>query len=193
MRIFQPVPDQIPQAAEPPARHNRFSVNRTAGSMPVFKAQSPGTLSFNAQDPLPKVETGQKPSFADLIDIVNPLQHIPVVNTIYRHMTGDQISAPAQFMGATLYGGPLGGALSLANIAVEDYTGRGIGDTVMGFNDRPENAPVTLVSKRKPEAPRMAGTIPVWHKVDDRTPITPAKGDFTMLLNTLSKDNPKIS
>src|SRR5215470_6180450 len=28
--------------------------------------------------------------FGDLVDIVNPLQHIPVVATIYRNMTGDR-------------------------------------------------------------------------------------------------------
>ncbi len=30
-------------------------------------------------------------SFGDIVDIINPLQHIPVVSTIYREMTGDDI------------------------------------------------------------------------------------------------------
>ena len=29
--------------------------------------------------------------FADLIDIINPLHHIPVVNVIYRNLSGDAI------------------------------------------------------------------------------------------------------
>jgi hypothetical protein len=29
--------------------------------------------------------------FWDFVDIVNPLQHIPVVNTIYRELTGDTV------------------------------------------------------------------------------------------------------
>ncbi len=28
-------------------------------------------------------------SFWDFVDIVNPLQHVPVINTIYRELTGD--------------------------------------------------------------------------------------------------------
>ena len=31
-------------------------------------------------------------SFSDVLDIVNPLQHIPVVSTVYRMITSGQIS-----------------------------------------------------------------------------------------------------
>ena len=31
-------------------------------------------------------------AFADVLDIINPLQHIPVVSTLYRSLTGDTIA-----------------------------------------------------------------------------------------------------
>jgi hypothetical protein len=73
------------------------------------------------------------PSFGDLLDIVNPLQHLPVVGTLYRKLTGDQISTPAKIAGDAIYGGPVGLLSSLGDTAFEAVTGKSVGDTVMGF------------------------------------------------------------
>lgn len=90
-----------------------------------------------------------------LIDIVNPLQHIPVVSTIYRHFTGDTISPAAKIAGGTLYGGPVGGGLALADVAFENINGHDAGETVLaaftGAGDTPPViddavAPVMLAS-----------------------------------------------
>ncbi|MCZ6590982.1 MAG: hypothetical protein O7B98_07575, partial [Alphaproteobacteria bacterium] len=67
------------------------------------------------------VESGS--FFENLLDIINPLQHIPVVSTIYRAITGDQIAAPARLIGGALFGGPLGFASASANLLLEDVTG----------------------------------------------------------------------
>ncbi len=67
-------------------------------------------------------------SFNDLIDIVNPLQHIPVVSTFYRETTGDEISAAPRVMGSTLFFGPLGFVGALANVVIEENTGMDIGE-----------------------------------------------------------------
>lgn len=61
--------------------------------------------------------------FENLLDIINPLQHIPVVSTIYRAITGDEIAAPARLIGGALYGGPMGFASASANLFLEDITG----------------------------------------------------------------------
>ena len=53
--------------------------------------------------------------FADLLDVINPLQHIPVIANLYRAITGDQISPPARMAGGTLFGGPIGFVSSLVN------------------------------------------------------------------------------
>ncbi len=73
------------------------------------------------------------PSFLDLLDILNPLQHIPVVSAIYRRVTGDEISPMARIAGGLLYGGPVGLATAFANGLLEETTGRDLGGTVLAF------------------------------------------------------------
>jgi hypothetical protein len=62
-------------------------------------------------------------SFWDFLDVVNPLQHIPIVNHIYRAVTGDTIKPHAQIIGSTLFGGPLGFAVATASTVVETANG----------------------------------------------------------------------
>ncbi len=66
-------------------------------------------------------------SFSDILDAVNPLQHIPLISTFYRESTGDDIAVAPRVMGSTLYFGPLGLVGALANVFVENNTGRDIG------------------------------------------------------------------
>ncbi len=61
-------------------------------------------------------------SFADLLDVINPLHHLPVIGELYRSITGDTISAPARMAGGTIYGGPIGFVSSLVNTVVEEAT-----------------------------------------------------------------------
>ncbi len=69
--------------------------------------------------------------FGDLIDIVNPLQHIPIVSSIYRWITGDEISPGSAMAGGALFGGPLGFAGAVANAAFEEVTGDDIAGTAI--------------------------------------------------------------
>ncbi len=87
----------------------------------------------------PREATGDF-SFEDLIDLVNPLQHIPGVATLYREITGDQISAPAEVLGGMLYGGPVGFVSAMANTLVREASGQDIGQNVLAaiFNDGPD-------------------------------------------------------
>ena len=68
-----------------------------------------------------------------VLDIVNPLQHLPVVSTIYRAVTGDTIGAPARLVGGALYGGPLGAASAAVNLIVEGETGHDIGEHALAL------------------------------------------------------------
>lgn len=72
-------------------------------------------------------------SFADFLDVINPLQHIPIVSTLYRAITGDTIKSAEQLAGDTLYGGMIGFAASVANITFKEITGKDAGDTVLAF------------------------------------------------------------
>lgn len=70
-------------------------------------------------------------SFADMLDVINPLQHIPGVSTLYRAITGDVIGAGAQIAGGAIFGGPIGLVASIANLIFEQETGKDIGGHVM--------------------------------------------------------------
>lgn len=58
-------------------------------------------------------------TFGDILDIINPLQHIPLVNTFYRKLTGDTIAPSMQIAGDALFGGPIGAVVSIATTAVK--------------------------------------------------------------------------
>jgi hypothetical protein len=72
-------------------------------------------------------------SFADLLDVINPLQHIPLVSTAYRELTGDTISSGARIMGGALFGGPIGFVTALANEIVESVSGKDIGGNLFAM------------------------------------------------------------
>lgn len=95
--------------------------------------------------------------FSTLLDIINPLQHIPLVSSLYREITGDQISPTARIVGGGLFGGPIGLASASANAIFEQASGDDIlGHAVAMFADGAE-ADVT---------PQQAGT-PIIHQQAD--------------------------
>lgn len=74
--------------------------------------------------------------FGDVLDVVNPLQHIPVVSNIYRQVSGDDIRGLSRVAGGALYGGPIGAASSAVNAIVEAQTGRDIGGHIFAFDGK---------------------------------------------------------
>lgn len=71
--------------------------------------------------------------FLDIVDMINPLQHIPVVGTIYRALTGDEIKPIAQIVGGAVFGGPIGAAGGIANAIVQSETGKDIGGNALAM------------------------------------------------------------
>lgn len=72
-------------------------------------------------------------TFADLLDTINPLQHLPIIAPLYREITGDTISPAARIIGGGLFGGPLGLVASMVDAAIEDGTGRDIGGNLVAL------------------------------------------------------------
>ncbi|MBN9670703.1 hypothetical protein [Roseibium aggregatum] len=62
-------------------------------------------------------------SFADFIDVINPLQHIPGVAEIYRSITNDQISDEARKTGNVIYGFALGGPVGVGAMMAYNAVG----------------------------------------------------------------------
>jgi len=88
-----------------------------------------------AQGPAPAAAKAERKSFTfdDFLDIINPLQHLPVLSTIYRHLTGDKIGLPEKIIGDGLYGGAIGFACSVGDAVFQEITGKSLGDTVYDF------------------------------------------------------------
>ena len=99
------------------------------------------------------VATSASPvSFSDVLDTINPLQHIPVVSAIYRSLSGSSISDAAKLAGDTLYGLATGNVAvsalaSAADIAVKQLTGKDTGTTVIQtLSQKTQTDPVPLIA-----------------------------------------------
>jgi len=106
---------------------------QSTGPAPA-NAEAALARSVNMPDEIPSDGQNEKEdadlTFDDLIDVINPLHHLPVVSTIYRVITGDQISVHARAMGGGLYGGPVGLLAAGATMAVEEATGMTASNTL---------------------------------------------------------------
>ncbi len=61
--------------------------------------------------------------FSDILDIVNPLQNLPVVSDIYRKVTGDATSPGSKVAGGALFGGVGGLIAGFFSSTVEQVSG----------------------------------------------------------------------
>lgn len=87
-------------------------------------------------------------SFGDFLDIINPLQHVPIIGTIYRKLTGDEQSATANVMGGMLYGGPIGLIAAVISQQVKDSTGdEPLGHAYALLDGSPTTTPPPAASK----------------------------------------------
>jgi hypothetical protein len=62
----------------------------------------------------------------DFADLVNPLQHIPLVNVAYRAVTGDEIYGAARLLDVGF--GPVAGVSTVADLAITSTTGSSMED-----------------------------------------------------------------
>lgn len=86
-------------------------------------------------------------SFTDVLDLVNPLQHIPVVGNVYRELTGDTLAPGIRVAGGALFGGPLGAALSVAGLVIDSARDG-------GANDMPDAADTAVAAAGPAPVPR---------------------------------------
>ncbi len=115
------------------------------GPMPVTSPAATATQTADASD--------GEDFFHRLLDVVNPLQHLPVVGTIYRAATGEHIGPLEKIAGDALYGGLWGAVTSIADVAFEQVTGKSVEDTVMAWLKPDTN---TAIASTKVTAQRVA-------------------------------------
>lgn len=136
----------------------RFDLNdRTAGPMPTFGSMvhqtalaaqtntyapaSSDALSAKPDIAYPENEGSDEFSFGDVIDMINPLQHLPVVSMIYRKLTGDVIKPMSSIIGGAIFGGPVGAVSGVANAVLKTTTGKDIAENAFamaGFDITPD-------------------------------------------------------
>jgi hypothetical protein len=106
-------------------------------------------------------------TFHEVLSALNPLQYLPVIGTIYRSVTGDQIPEPVRRIGSlvvsALMGGPVGVAINLATIAAEKLTGVDLdrtGQNLLAGNHAADGPPTPFADPAqapsqvaRPEAP----------------------------------------
>ncbi len=162
-----------PRASQLGRQQSVVAHNTSAGSQATAAAPASGTTQASIENlpnaawrqsgtELERIEflapaapDGGQFSFDDLLDLVNPLQHIPVVSAFYRDITGDQISAPAKIFGGALFGGPLGFVSSIVETVVSEIAGNDIGETlieVAGLSSRPETGESGMADARQQAA-----------------------------------------
>jgi hypothetical protein len=115
-----------------------------------------------------KTPKGEALTFNDILDTLNPLQHIPLIADAYRGLTGDTISPQAKVAGGALYGGPIGLVLSVADAAIAAVSGKDVGEHVIAGlfgDDEPatrtaSSAPATqMAAARTPAAPETTASV----------------------------------
>lgn len=128
-------------------------------------------------------------TFGDLIDIINPLQHIPIVSTIYRAITGDEIGAGPRMIGGAALGGVAGFAASAVGAMVHSETGMEVGEHVLASMTGAKSQNTTSVTRNSTEsgAVLLSSADPVTHMAEDLPP--PPTAEEVMAAQGIALDN----
>lgn len=113
-------------------------VRRSPPPLASFVARSTATPAFAAKSATHADASSAKAasneagdddgiSFTDVLSMLNPLQYLPVLGSIYRAATGDTIPEAVRDIGSlavsAVTGGPIGVAISAAALALEKIVG----------------------------------------------------------------------
>lgn len=134
--VEAPVPVQAEAVSSP-----------AAPAAPVAREEVPAAAAKAPEEGAPPVFIGKDgdPSLWDLFDVINPLQHIPLLGSVYRELSGDRIGIVAKMGGDTLYWGIPGLVLSAIDIAVGQVAGKEPGrmvfDALFGDDAAPAPSP----------------------------------------------------
>jgi len=133
-----------------------------------LRDQRPPVPSSPSAAAKPAAGVGFGRLLAEIRDVLNPLQHLPVLSGLYRALSKDQISPTANLLGGLVYGGPIGAAVAmvqnLANrIAGKDLMAsawqRVVGNPAPPESPRPDKA-IASAPGHAPLAPPAAARRP---------------------------------
>jgi len=91
----------------------------------TISALTPRTAAATTPPASPRQPDTGGEGFGGLVkDIINPLQHIPIVGSVYRAQTGDTLNPIARMVVGGLTGGPVGLGVALATTLFEQIAGK---------------------------------------------------------------------
>jgi hypothetical protein len=117
-----------------PAQHT--GLPRAVSAADVGETErAPEPIETTAVEEKPSIRWWSKGSFSfkDILDMLNPLQHLPVISTLYRKLTGETIGGVARIIGGAIYGRAGGIASmisSVANAIFGAITGKDMGERI---------------------------------------------------------------
>ena len=139
-----PLADQTPERAATP------NADATSGPMPRARKGADGVWELPrppnkderealhgqkwrvVEDPeATRLFLGEDGKFGwdDFVDLINPLQHIPLVNIAYRAITGDEINGAARLVDFAF--GPVAGVSTALDLAFRDVAGDSMANTAV--------------------------------------------------------------
>lgn len=143
-----PVSTEVPvvkKKQEDPAAKEAQNQNDPGAKERVY--DKPALNSNDNAESVTPVVSADDFSFGDLLDVINPLQHIPILSAFYRSITGDTISPTATVAGGLLFGGPLGMLASAADaIFAQENGGKDMGQALIAGLVSPANNKTANVS-----------------------------------------------
>ena len=163
---FAQVAAQVP--ADPPTDSNASELRQT-------KAGKKSEKSFSLWE-------NSQMGFGDFVDIINPLQHLPIIGTIYRNRTGDTLGFASRVIGGALWSRIGGFATGAINGVVDWITGKDIGDHIYSafFDNSGELKKGKMVAKsvELPPNPTMIHSKASPRIFETSETVTSAFGDF---------------
>ncbi len=112
------------------------STNLTIKSEPLAANRTYAQMGINQAEDV----ATQTISFDDFLDAINPFQHIPVLSSVYRAISGESINPVSRIAGDALYGGIFG----LASAAMSGVGA--LADEVVAAGNEGESASEFLVA-----------------------------------------------
>lgn len=146
-----------------------------------------------------KADSGEKKEsfFQHILDVINPLQHLPIIGTIYRAATGERLDPVEKIGGSALYGGLWGAVTAVADVAFEAITGKSVEDTVMAWFKSDSTPSRVATAKLSPSHIQVLQSVPSgeFPKLPDMeaSPDTPEIAALTGALSNKGVDGDTVN
>jgi hypothetical protein len=94
-------------------------------------------------------------TFGDLVDAINPLNHIPFVSGLFGEDGAPKVSPASKIIGGALLGGPVGLFAAVADAVFEEATGKGAAESMVAALTGDSAAAEIQVASAEAETPAL--------------------------------------